>query len=195
MIHRIISTLLAAPALLFLCSQASANLLENGDFTQGTYSDTAAVQIEPGVSLTNTVNVPNEWTVSSGFHYPYFNSTGLGYVLLGNNTGQPIASISQTFSDTAGLTYQVMFDLSGTGLPYSTWFFSALLDGNTGFNIIPNGRFDSEFGFAFVGTGSDTFTFEGVNSSEPYRMSQSLLLLCPFLDDDAVRTCWPLLVR
>lgn len=151
---------------------AQANLLTNGDFTQGTYSSTADVQIGDSI-ISLTANVPNGWTATPGFSL-FYNGTGPGYVAIGNNPPDPVAGISQGFGDTAGRLYQVTFDLQGEGaqIPTPSWYFNALLDGVIALNISPvGGLFNSEFTFSFTGTGFDTLSFLAANNDRSYLLS------------------------
>jgi hypothetical protein len=141
----------------------------NGDFNGGTYSDAATFQIGDA-TITNTVNVPNGWTASPGFHDVY-DSTGPGFVVLGNNVEDPISAISQGFVDNPGTLYVTTFNLQGGGSGPNGYYFDVLLDGNIAFNFDPNGPFNSEFSFDFLGTGFDTLTFEGANNQLSYGLS------------------------
>jgi hypothetical protein len=106
-------------------------------------------------------------------------------MVFGDLVGNPIVSISQTFSDIPGSLYQVSFDLffHGEGMG-----FEALINQNEGFGVtttdqiwasfyhIPdfqiiindpdtNNAMNGRFNFMFVGTGSDTLTFLGFGGS------------------------------
>jgi hypothetical protein len=175
-VHKIkfMSSIIVAALATICCSSVQANtvnLLTNGNFTGGTYTSTGQADFGSGLQ-TFTNNVPNGWTSTPGYLYPAYNSTGPGYVVLGNNAFDPIAGISQSFTNTVGREYLVTFDLSGEG-GSSGWFFAALMDGKTQLNISPltPGGYTSQFSFEVIGTGSDTLTLEGANNVRSYTLS------------------------
>ena len=149
-------------------SAHSQNLIVNGGFEDGTYSTTIV-----GPTFGNlTFNVPNGWTASIGFAFgdgvvtfnPFSGSDALA---IGNQSG-PTAVLSQTFTDTPGVTYWVNFYLGNIQAEpgiFPPGFFSASIDGNVGFSLVPtssSGSYIKE-GFSFIGTGLDTFLIAAQN--------------------------------
>jgi hypothetical protein len=162
---------LAATMLLSVCARAD-NLIINGGFEGGVYTSSIA-------SFTNN-NVPIGWTSSAGFDFAGVGVTtfnphsGKDALLIGNQAG-PLATISQTFKDVAGKTYQASFYV-GNGDPMapsfcspSCGFFDATLDGKAMISLLvtPSGNlipYNYE-SFSFVGTGSDTLAFTASNAA------------------------------
>lgn len=148
---------LAAATTFGLVNANAMSLLTNGDFENGVYSSTIG-------GWTN--NAPIGWTSSAGWDYlngifnrvttsnPY---SGSHAIFIGNNPGDPLATLSQTFSDVVGTTYNVSFHLQWSA---SGGNFQALLNGIPGVNVtdtpISNYKLES---FAFTGTGSDILSF------------------------------------
>jgi hypothetical protein len=151
-------------------SKADVNLLVNADFQGGTYIATAPNFNGPG---TVSKAIPNGWTASQGFIQFPFNGISGSTLFIGNNVGDPVAGLSQTFNDIPGQSYTVTFLL---GNVYPTGFFAAGV-GNSpevfvaitqvgGGWITP--RLET---FNFVGTGNDTFGISAANSLFSYTAS------------------------
>ncbi len=153
-------------AIALYCGSANAsNLIVNGDFEGGIYSDTQG-------GVTNS-NVPDGWTPSLGFDFEAFNqaATGLGaydgngYLRIGNfddpggrDDGKP-AILSQTFGDIAGSTYNVAFFASNGGNGGDANAFLTVSVDGVGVTVpgtIVEGYVS--YAFSFVGTGSDTLS-------------------------------------
>jgi hypothetical protein len=172
------SVLAALVALSFSVSKAPAqvNLITNGGFEGGVYSSTLFLNLTNSF-VTNDI-VPNGWAPSPGFDWlPAFNGvtsfnphSGAHALFIGNNVGDPLATLSQTFSDAPGQTYSATFYLGNT---HTTGFFQALIDGNVQLTVqIPPGNQNQlDYGlktFTFLGTGSDTLTFQAANNNASY---------------------------
>lgn len=148
-----------------------ADIIVNGGFEDGVYSST----------INGSTNIaPTGWTPSYGWdQVPFWNSVGVlpphsgsNSVMIGNGPGDPVATLSQTFLDTAGVSYQGSFYLSYI---FPTGSFSALINGAVVTNVtLPPfatgiSTYTKEF-FTFVGTGLDTLTFSAFNDDFSYSL-------------------------
>jgi hypothetical protein len=144
----------------------AAQLIVNGDFLGGTTTVGASV-------------VPDSWTPNSGYTSQGYNQvvTGGGaisgnQVAIGNLDSEPVPMLSQTFADASGSLYvwSIYVRYAGNGGGDPDAFFDILINGtivealdSTASASYAN--FESEF----IGTGSDTFAFQGnTNPSEWY---------------------------
>lgn len=155
--------------LTFYGLSASANLIQNGDFEDGTYNN-SPYNYAPNY-------VPVDWSVNTAFAdnpftngdraMPYTGSNDLQIGPGGNPAGsEEPTTIYQTLTDTPGATYTVDFFLyttQGGNIPSPDCSFEAQINGSDGFDIngIPASTYRSytEVSFPFTGTGSDTLTF------------------------------------
>jgi len=155
----------AAIALLAV-PRANANLIENGDFGDGTYTST--------VGGNTNANVPVDWVADANFDLePGFNDVrSNGYLStynlsIGNYDWQTPPSLSQTFSDNVSEVYTVSFFLFSNNWDSGS-FFEASVGGSNFLDPITNniaigypiGSYTLE-AFTFVGTGSDTLVLTG----------------------------------
>jgi hypothetical protein len=153
-----------------ICNAVVGNVVTNCGFEGGVYSSTLS-------TFTNG-DVPNSWTPNSAFdEFPGFNqvtsgnpNSGTYALLIGNGDAAPTPTLSQTFSDTSGVTYDGSLYISygGAGQNDSAASFQTLIDGTTKVNLNDSASVTyTQFTFAFVGTGSDTITLQGnTNPSE-----------------------------
>lgn len=153
-----------------ICDAVTGNLVTNCGFENGVYSSTLS-------TFTNG-NVPNSWTPNSGFdEFPGFNqvtsanpNSGNDGLLIGNGDAEPTPTLSQTFSDTLGVTYNGSLYISygGAGQNDSAASFQTLINGTTKVSLGDSASLTyTKFTFSFVGTGSDTITLQGnTNPSE-----------------------------
>jgi hypothetical protein len=176
---------LTPPALL---AQAT-NFVTNGGFEDGTYPATVG-----GYQYSDT---PNGWTPNAAFNeYGYFDGYNavttegrhalpFGYYIndptpysgayelrTGNGDGEPLATLSQTFSDNSGASYSgsVWIYYGGNGGRDPDAFFDVLI-GNTPLVTLNDNAPAAwtDYTFTFTGTGSDTLTIEGqTNPNEWY---------------------------
>jgi hypothetical protein len=156
--------------LLFLLQSSplsASDIVFNGGFEGGTYSSTVGGYTNNGV--------PVGWTANSGFDsYPGYNfvtttnpHSGSYDLRIGNDDGEDLPTLSQTFSDVSGDTYSgsiwVLYGGAGTGdtLP----FFDLSVDGtnHVALNYLASGSW-TEYTFSFTGLGSDTLTISGNTS-------------------------------
>lgn len=145
----------------------ASQLILNGGFEDGSTTQ--------GVSI-----VPNSWTPNAGYTSEGYNIvttdpnniySGSHALQIGNFTYQPVPSLSQTFTDVNGATYngQLFVAYGGNGSSSSTGaFFDALIDNNIVLALDPTAAgIYTSYLFSFVGTGSDTLTLQGnTNPSE-----------------------------
>jgi PEP-CTERM motif len=167
------TTVLAAAlvAAAFVSPKANAaNLILNGGFEGGVQSVTIG-------GFTNN-SVPNDWTPNAAFvEFPSFNGvfnnnifhTGSFSLQIGNFDNQPLASLSQTFSDVPAATYTVAFFFRYDGVNDPGAFLTVSAGGQsvteTSLVQLP---FTSAT-FTFTGTGSDTLTIAATtNPAEWY---------------------------
>jgi hypothetical protein len=155
-----------------ICDGISNNLLLNCGFEAGVTSNTMG-------GFTNS-NVPVDWTPNTAFdEFNGFNGTttsatdvnsGLAALSIGDFDAQPLAQLSQTFSDVLGATYTLnFFAFDGGANGDANAFLSASINGvalvtlNDTVSAYPA----TPFSATFVGTGSDTLTFSAqTNPSE-----------------------------
>jgi hypothetical protein len=155
---------LFAPAAL----HADSQLIVNGGFENGTYTST--------VGGNTNAFVPVGWTANAGFDLnPAFNRVNTGnqfdgnYLLsISNFDYQPLATLSQTFSDVSGDTYSGSFwayDGGANGDPNA--YLSLLIDNNALVTLGDTIGSWTQYTFTFTGTGSDTLTLAAqTNPSE-----------------------------
>jgi hypothetical protein len=154
--------LVAALALAPACAHADTNLLVNGDFSGGTYSNQDPL---------NHNNAPNGWIVTPGWfflteagftnHVDCQDATCESHELhFANFLGDPLAGLSQSFNDIPGATYQVTFWLR---FPACCGSFTASINGVAGFQTISDPLappiIQGNEQFLFIGSGSDTLAF------------------------------------
>ena len=159
-----------ASAATSICDAVTGNLVTNCGFEGGVYTSTVG-------GFTNS-NVPNGWTANTGFDQENgFNHTDTGsgansgnaYLSIGNDEGQAVPVLSQTLSDTSGVTYTVSFYALyggfGEGDPNA---FLSLIAGSSVESLnslTPNSW--QLYSFQFVGTGADTLSISALtNPSE-----------------------------
>lgn len=129
-----------------------------------------------GFELNSNLQQPTDWTTfnpNATVENGIVNSGNVAYFMGGTSgdTG-PATGLAQTFADVSGQTYQVAFYVQ-YGLPGTqdaNAFFHASIDGVQKFSTTgspnPAPSF-TQFGFSFIGTGSDTIRFDAVtNPSE-----------------------------
>lgn len=147
-----------------LCDSIAGNIVANCGFEGGTYSS--------NIDGTTNSNVPNSWTPNAGFDdYTSFDHVVAGpvnsgsYALsIGNDDPQPVPMLSQTLTDTPGVTYDgsLYVYYGGAGTSDTSVFFDAIID-NTDVVTLNNSApaVYTPYTFSFVGTGSDTLTLQG----------------------------------
>ncbi len=144
-------------------SQAHANnLLVNGDFEGGVTSSTIG-------GYTNN-SVPDGWSATIGYDYqPGFNhiQTGSYYVesgvqslSIGNyDYDLYVATLTQTFSDVSGATYSVSFWAFDGGANGDSSAYLNVSAGGLTLSLDDTNAYPyAEFGFTFIGSGTDTLT-------------------------------------
>jgi hypothetical protein len=149
------------------------NILLNGGFEDGVTS----VSI-PLLGIEHN-SIPNSWSANFGYlSQPAFNQvntanfipvhSGTFALQIGNFDFQPVPSLSQTFSDVPGSTYNVQLFLAYGGSGDSGAFFQVLLNSTIELTITSLQPFPYTLqSFTFVGTGSDSLTIQGnTNPSE-----------------------------
>ncbi len=156
---KILSSLLFGSALAFssaaALSASAAELIQNGGFENGVYSDTQG-------GNTNS-SVPVGWTPNAAFDLnPGFNNVGTApnsgtYNLsIANYDYQPIAALSQTFADVAGSTYAGSLYVYASRGGDAAANFTASIDGATEVSVGDTINSYTQETFSFVGTGHDT---------------------------------------
>lgn len=176
------SILLAGVALVAMASTARANLLVNGDFSQGTYTVTSVPS--DASPYWGTAPVPVGWTPTVGWISPYTVGATLpiGSISFANNGNDPIAGLSQAFTDVCGMLYQVSLAILlpqpggasvtidgktelalvtsfGPGYSVTTTTFA---DGNS----VTDPASYAEYTFQFIGNGRDSI---GISAISGYR--------------------------
>jgi hypothetical protein len=153
-------------------SAAHAGVFQNGDFEGGVYTSTSS----PGGFV--NVTTPAGWTPNdafnqlSGFNHEDTGTGahgGNGYLQIGNFDDQPLAVLSQTFTDTPGTLYTVNFfaEYGGAGQGDTNAFLEVQARG--GSVTLGDQATDTwtGFSFLFVGSGSDTLSISATtNPSE-----------------------------
>ena len=131
----------------------ATNLLNNGDFEGGTYTSNG------------NAGVPNDWTSNAAFDSePSFNNvnaafhqSGANSLSIGNFDYEPLASLSQSFTDVAGASYSVTFWAFDGGANGDGSAFLQVSAGANSVTLNDAHPFPFEkFSFGFTGTGSDT---------------------------------------
>jgi hypothetical protein len=142
----------------------AAELLLNGGFEDGVQTVTIG-------AFTNSA-VPVDWTPNAVFieSSPLNHVTGSIFhggansLQIGNDDGQPLATLSQSFNDVAGDTYNVTFFAAyggGVGGDPNA-FLSVSAVGRAGVTVTDTiGEAFEKFSFSFVGTGHDTLQIAG----------------------------------
>jgi hypothetical protein len=146
----------------------AANLIVNGGFEDGVYTSTIG-------GNTNT-QVPVGWDSTAAFDLePGFNnvSTNLPHsgsfdLSIGNFDYQPLATLTQTFSDVSGDSYTVDLWTFDGGANGDANAFLSVSVGAQGVTLNDTAAYPwIEVNFSFVGTGSDTLTISAqTNPSE-----------------------------
>jgi hypothetical protein len=152
-------------ALLSMVSSApqAAELLLNGGFEDGVQTVTIG-------GFTNFA-VPVDWTPNAAFvqfsgdnHVTgsIFHS-GANSLQIGNVDGEALATLSQSFNDVAGDTYNVTFFAAyGGGAGADPNAFLKVSVGSAGNTVTDTiGETFEQFSFSFVGTGHDTLAIAG----------------------------------
>ena len=157
-----------ATGVLFWAAGAhAASLLLNGGFEDGVYTSTID-------GNTNT-EVPNDWDSSAAFDLePSFNHVTAGSprsgsfaLSIGNFDDQPLATLTQTFSDVAGDSYTVSFWAFDGGANGDANAFLTVAVGSASETFNDTVATYTEGTFTFVGTGSDTISIAAqTNPSE-----------------------------
>jgi hypothetical protein len=147
---------------------SAAELIQNGGFEDGTYTSTID-------GNTNT-GVPVDWTPNAAFdlepgfnHVSDFNPHSGGFDLsISNDDNQPLAELSQSFSDVSGNTYSVSFWTFDGGANGDSNAFLTVSVGLASVTFNDTFAFPyTEGTFTFVGTGHDTLTIAArTNPSE-----------------------------
>jgi len=182
-------------------AQSSGSLIQNGGFEGGTYN----------VSAYNYAadDVPDDWVVNGPFTYDPFASGVRGYPHTGaanlqmgpgfDSSGVVTnpETISQSFTDTPGDSYQVSFFLENTlgGNEASVDVFEAQINGVDGLDL--NGlpaqayRTYTMVTFGFTGTGTDTLTFavsETQSDQTDWELDDVSVLTAPLTWNNAAGT-------
>lgn len=164
----VLAALAAGGALVSSAPQA-AELLLNGGFEDG-------VQTVAIGGFTN-FEVPVDWTPNAAFvQFSGYNHvtgsifhSGANSLSIGDTDSDPLATLSQSFNDVAGDTYDVTFWAAyGGGVGADPNAFLTLSVGSASNTVRDTlGATFEEFSFSFVGTGRDTLTIAGqTNPSE-----------------------------
>jgi hypothetical protein len=141
----------------------AASLLLNGGFEDGVYTSGG------------NPNVPNDWDSTAAFDsYPNYNKVGEEYahsgdfsLLIGNTDSEPLATLTQTFSDVAGDTYTVSFWAYDGGANFDPNAYLKVSVGSASETFDDTVAIYTEGTFTFVGTGSDTLVIAAqTNPSE-----------------------------
>jgi hypothetical protein len=169
----------------------AAQLIMNGDFTGGTTTVGASV-------------VPDFWTPNAGYTSEGYNQvvTGGGAVsgnqlAIGNLDNEPVPMLSQTFADESGSLYvwsiYVKYGGNGGGDPNA--FFDILINGTivealTYTASASYANFESEF----IGTGSDTFAFQGNTNPSEWYVSNVTVTGNPAVSATPLPSTWTMLI-
>jgi hypothetical protein len=170
----LLAAMLVSPSALratTICDPIPGNLVQNCGFEGGVYTSTVG-------GFTNT-NVPVDWTANAAFdEFTSFNqrttaivNSGSFALSIGDLETEPVPQLSQTFSDSLGVTYNgsLFVDYGGNGGGNNTTaFFNTLIDNVpvVTLNNTAPGTY-TQYSFSFIGTGSDTITLQGnTNPSE-----------------------------
>ena len=152
---RIFALAALATALAASASAHAADLITNGGFEDGVYT------------VGGDASVPTGWTPNAAFvAFPNFNRvingdehSGSSALHLGNLDNGPLAALSQTFADVAGLTYSASLYVDDLGAHGdANAFFKAAVDGATKVVLDDTVASYTLETFSFVGTGSDTLS-------------------------------------
>jgi hypothetical protein len=158
----------------------ATNLLTNGDFEDGVGSSTLSISSGPYAGTYTNNSVPVGWTANAGYDLePSFNfvvgpsigaESGSYYLSISNFDYEPLATLSQTFSDVVGQSYHVSFWAFDGGANGDGNAYLELSVGGQNVTLNETVAFPwQNFGFSFVGTGSDTLTIAAqTNPSEWY---------------------------
>jgi len=160
----------ALPAFADTCDVTPGNVILNCGFEDRTYTSTVGGYTNP--------YVPSGWTPNAGFDSeqtyndvrtdPYQGSYNLS---IGNFDYQPVPTLSQTFSDSSGVTYFGSLYVEYPGCCSDPdAFFQVLIDGVP---LVTLGGATSPdtytlHTFSFVATGSDTLTLQGNTNPEEW---------------------------
>jgi hypothetical protein len=150
------------------CDSVAGNIVQNCGFEGGVHTSGGDGQ------------VPNDWTSNAAFDSePGFNRV-VGYansgsygLSIGNYDYEDLAGLSQTLTDTSGVTYKgsVWIDYGG-GIGGDPGAFLKILIGSSNTVLsLDDSAPDAwtKYSFSFVGTGSDLLTLEATtNPSEWY---------------------------
>jgi hypothetical protein len=157
--------LLLGPSIL-----CASEFVVNGGFEGGTYSST--------IGGNTNGSVPVGWTPNAGFDLePGFNHVASGNQYAGsydlsisNYDFQPLAALSQTFTDVSGATYSGSFyAYDGGAGGDGNAFLSVLVNGTPYVTLDDTVNAWTQYSFTFTGTGSDTLTIEAqTNPAEWY---------------------------
>jgi PEP-CTERM motif len=168
MFFKTVTFALPIVATVFVAPAHAANLITNGDFSGGTYTSTVGG---------NTSNMdPNGWTPNAGFNLnPGYNHptfvNGLSALSIGNYDFQPLATLSQTFSDLSGSSYTVNFsayDGGANGGDPNAYLQVSAGGQSVTLNDTVAGPFQP-YNFTFTGAGSDSLSISAqTNPSEWY---------------------------
>jgi hypothetical protein len=151
--------LVSATGLAFgAASVQAANLIANGGFEDGVYTSSIG-------GNTNT-QVPVDWDSTAAFDLePGFNHvtssnphSGLSALSISNFDDQPLATLTQTFGDVAGDTYNVSFWAFDGGANADANAFLTAAVGSQSKTFDDSVASYTEGTFTFVGTGSDTLS-------------------------------------
>jgi hypothetical protein len=147
-----------------ICDNVSANIVQNCGFEAGVYESTVG-------GYTNE-NVPLDWTANAAFdEFPSWDlptdspvNSGNYALSIGNDDDNPPPMLSQTLSDTSGVTYygSLYVDYGGAGTSDPLPYFDVQIDGTNvvALNYTAAGDY-TKYTFSFVGTGSDTLSLTG----------------------------------
>jgi hypothetical protein len=135
--------LLAAFATVAVAPAFADNLLTNGSFETGDFTGWGLYGNTGFTGVTNNFDGVNP---EDGNYQAYFGAVG--------STG----TLTQTFSDVVGASYELSYYLFNFGGTPSS--FSEDVDGAVGYSVTNPGSFGyTEFTTTFTGTGSDTVNF------------------------------------
>jgi hypothetical protein len=149
---------LVTGAVMVSSTPQAAELLSNGGFEDG--AQTVTIN-----GFTNTL-VPVDCTANAAFvQFSGFNQvqgstfhTGANSLKIGDDDDQPLATLSQSFNDVAGETYNVSYWAAyGGGVGGDPNAFLSVSVGADGGDVTDTlGLTYEQFSFSFIGTGHDT---------------------------------------
>jgi hypothetical protein len=144
----------ASPAWADSACNVTGNLIVNCGFETGDFTGWTTPSPLPNYYLIAPADTPNG-TQPNGSGNGYYVYDGTYAAQLGSD---PATTLSQTFTDVAGESYDLTFYLNGDSYPGSTNFFDATVAGAT-LDLTDVTSYWTQYSLVFTGTGSDTLTF------------------------------------